>query len=563
MTNRLPHGRFISSILLALAVLLHLSRAEALPKADIVLHNAKVFTGNPQQPWAQAVAIKGRKILAVGTNSQVLAHVHPAKTHVVNAGGQRIVPGINDAHVHVLSTPGVLLNANNLQFIQQAQPGPTLAEVLGMISAAASSLPAGTWLTVLVGENVSDDDGATRFALDTVSPDHPVWLQMWTGHGTYVNSKALEVLGIDDSEPDPMGGEFERVAGTSILTGKAHEYAEHLLRRRLLETVSDAELVARYQAFAQAALARGITSIQDIPVGLPRARAMDVLEAADLPIRVRSLCFPLSMGESCAPPAFAHDGPMLSFTGVKWIADGTPVERRAFVNAPYADDPGNHGAANFNDSTLEEILAPGRYGHAKKRQRIIHTVGDGAIDRLLDAVDATGGACAWHGRRLRLEHGDMLFPESYDRIHDAGIVVVQNPTHLAIPGILAERLSSEAQEDLQPLRSLLDADIPLAFGSDSFGAPPNPWLDVFFAVTHPTRGADEALEVGEAITAYTRTAAYAEFEEDRKGQIKPGYWADLAVLSADPFTIPTGALPDISSVMTIVHGTVRWNPSGL
>lgn len=556
-------GRIISSFLLSLAVFLGVTRAEAHPKADLVLHHAKIFTADPQHPWAQAVAIKGNKVLAVGSNSHVLHFAHPGKTEIIDAGGRTIVPGINDAHVHVLGTPGVLLNWNGLAFIAQAQPGPSLTDVLAMVAAGAQAFPPGTWLTVLVGENVDDDDSVTRFALDAVSPDHPVWLQMWTGHGTFVNSKALEVLGIDDSEADPMGGEFERVPGTSILTGEAHEYAEHLLRRRLLETVPDADLVQRYSEFADLALQRGVTSVQDIPVGLPRARAASVLQAADLPIRVRSICFPLSQGESCAPPQGGWNDPMLSFSGVKWIADGTPVERRAFLNEPYADEPGSFGHSNFSTFTLEGLLFPGLFGPAKHRQRIIHAVGDGAIDRMLDAVDATGGAAAWHGRRLRMEHGDLLFPENYDRVHDAGIVVVQNPLHFGIPGVMAERLSSGAQADIQPLRSLLDADIPVAFGSDSFGAPPNPWLDILLAVVHPTRGEAEAISVEEAITAYTRTAAYAEFAEGQKGVLKPGYYADLAVLSQDPFTVAPPALPDTESLLTVVHGEVRYQSDQL
>jgi len=543
-------------------ILLGASRSEALPKADIIVHHAKVFTANPNKAWAQAVAIKGGKVMAVGTNVQMLGFINPCKTKLINAGGRTVVPGINDAHVHALATPGALLNYQNLGFIAQGQAGPELPEVLGMIAGATASLPPGTWLTVLVGEGINQDDSATRFALDTVSPDHPVWLQMWTGHGSFVNSKALETLGIDDDAPDPMGGHFERVEGTNILSGSVHEYAEHALRRRLLDTVPDAQLVASYKSFASAALARGITSIQDIPVGLTQARAIAVLEAANLPLRVRSICFPLSADESCSAQPAASMGHKIDASGVKWITDGTPVERRAFVGTPYQDAPNEMGEANFSAESLEDLLLPGLGGIAKKQQRLFHAVGDGAIGRVLDAVDATGGADSWSGRRVRIEHGDMLFDDNYDRLIDAGMVIVQNPLHFALPHVFSTRFVPSVRENIQPLGSLIQAGIPVAFGSDSFGAPPNPWLEIMLATMHPTRP-EEAISVQEAVVAYTRTAAYAEFSDDIKGQIAPGYWADLAILSQDPFTAPPQALPGTTSVLTMVHGKVEFNPTGL
>lgn len=555
-------SRALFSLLSGIGVLLGIHHAEASPKPDLIVHHAKIFTAEPCTPWAEAIAIKGGKVVAVGKNNQVLAMAHPKKTKVIHAQGRTIVPGINDAHVHVLATPGILVNYQSLDFIQQGAPGPGLAEVLGMVAGAAAVFPPGTWLTVLVGENVDQDDSATRFALDTVAPDHPVWLQMWTGHGTFVNSKALDVLDIDDDEPDPLGGEFERVPGTTILTGKAHEYAEHLLRRKLLATVPDAVLAEHYKEFATAALSRGVTSIQDIPVGLTKARALGVLEAADLPIRVRSVCFPLSGFESCDGQPSQSKKHMISSSGVKWITDGTPVERRAFLNEPYADAPGHHGHVNFDDETLEAFLLPGLHGPAKHRQRLFHAVGDGAIDRVLDAVDATGGGHKWRKRRLRIEHGDLIFPENYDRLRNAGAVIVQNPTHFGIPQILAQRFVGPVMSDVQPLATLLQEGIPVALGSDSFGAPPNPWLDVFLATVHPTRP-EEAISVAQAITAYTRTAAYAEFEDDKKGRLAPGYEADFAMLSADPFTIPPWQMPNIESVLTVVDGEIRWNPAHL
>jgi predicted amidohydrolase YtcJ len=249
---------------------------------------------------------------------------------------------------------------------------------------------------------------------------------------------------------------------------------------------------------------------------------------------------------------------MLTTTGTKWITDGTPIERLAFLNAPYADMPGWFGQFNFPDDPFAAMIEEGRHGPPSRNQLLFHTVGDGAIDRVLDAMEAAGPRAAWAHRRTRLEHGDLLYPANFGRAHDLGIVVVQNARHLALPGVFLERVGPASFPSIQPLRSLLTEGIPLALGTDGIGQVSSPWLDVFLAAIHPTRPT-EALTVEEAVIAYTRGAAHAEFEEHRKGSIAPGNLADLAVLSQDVFTVPLGALPATWSVMTMVGGEIVWD----
>lgn len=169
---------------------------------------------------------------------------------------------------------------------------------------------------------------------------------------------------------------------------------------------------------------------------------------------------------------------------------------------------------------------------------------------MLDAIDATGGKSIWDGRRLCFEHGDGIFPDQFARIKQDGIIVVQNPVHLAPivpPGVVAF-------EKGQPLKSLLDAGIPLALGSD---APVNPYLDIMFA-TNPGNRPSEAITREQAVIAYTRTSAYAEFAEKEKGTIEPGKLADIAVLSQDIFTVPAPELPKTTSVLTMVGGKIVY-----
>ncbi len=539
------------ALALGMSLSLISAAAEAGPKRTI-LHHGKVFTADESKPWAQAVAIKGDTIVAVGNNAEVLALASPS-TELIDLGGRAVIPGLNDAHVHVLGDPGVYLNTPD--FIPG--PGPTTDDVLDLIEQGTSAYPPGTWLVLLVGSNVLEDPSMDRLLLDTVSPDHPVKLESWTGHGTFVNTTALDELGIALDEPDPFGGSFERYPNTNVITGEAHEYAEFLIRRRRFAAIGDAALIGAYQGFSSAMIHFGVTSLQDMPVGLPHTRAVDLMESADLPLRIRSICFPLSPLEPCLGAPEAPPNAWVTGTGVKWISDGTPVERAAFVNDSYQDKPNAKGTLNFSQGALDVLLLRSRIGQPGRRQPLVHAVGDGAVDAVLDGLEQTGGPGAWAHRRPRIEHGDLLFPYNFDRARDLGVVIVQNPTHFALAGVFAQRFSPDVLADLEPLQSLLDAGVHVALGSDAIGAPRTPWLDIFFAMIHPTRPT-EALSLEQAITAYTRGSAYAEHMEHKKGSIKAGSLADIAVLNQDVFVLPPPALLGTQSELTMVGGKIVW-----
>lgn len=522
--------------------------AHATP-ARTVLHNGAIFTGDPAAPWADAVAFEGDRIVAVGRGAAVLGDAPATR---IDLGGRLVIPGLNDAHVHVVIPEGDYINTADFL----PGPGPTLAEVQSLLAARAAATPDGTWLFGFIGAAIFDDPQATRLALDAVAPRHPVALFAWTGHGTWIDTAAMTALGIAETEPDPFGGRFRRFPGSDVITGEAHEYAEFAIRRRLLARLPDARIVAQYRAFAAAAVQLGYTTLQDMAVGLPHARAVSVLRAAHLPLRVRSICFPLSPDEACEVSDDTGDG--VRAAGVKWITDGTPVERLAFVTLPYADRPDQVGAPDLPGAALRGQLQAHRGGPARRNQVLFHAVGDAAIDQVLDAMDATGGAPTWRDRRIRVEHGDLLFPESFDRARRLGVVIVQNPTHFALAPVFAVRFVPDVFADLEPMQSLLAAGIPLAIGTDGIGAPQSPFVNLLLATIHPTHPA-EALTLTQALDAFTRGAAFAEFEEARKGTLAPGKLADLAVLSQDIFHAAPGDLPATRSVLTIVGGRVVWD----
>jgi len=523
--------------------------AHAAPRT--VLYGGSIYTGTPAAPWAQAVAIEDHRIVAVGSDAALLAHLPPGAVRIA-LGGRVVVPGFNDAHVHVVVPEGDYLNTTD--FIPG--PGPTLAQVQALLAGGAAATPPGSWLFAFIGASVFDDPQATRRALDPVTPDHPVALFGWTGHGIWINTRAMTVLGISETQPDPFGGSFRRFPGSQVITGEVHEYAEFDLRRRMLAQTPDAHIVAQYQAFAAAAVKLGYTTLQEMAVGLTHRRNLDILRAAQLPLRVRSICFPLTPGEACE--LHGDDRGLVRGAGVKWITDGTPVERLSFVTTPYADRPDQVGAPDLPEDALRGQLRAHRRGPASRHQLLFHAVGDAAIDGVLDAMDDTGGAAVWADRRTRIEHGDLLFPWNIGRVRELGAVVVQNPTHFTLAPVFAQRFVPAVFAQLEPMQSLLAAGIPLAIGTDGIGAPFSPFLELLFAITHPTHPS-EALTLDQAVSAFTRGAAYAEFEDHRKGRLAPGQLADLAVLSQDIFHAAPPDLLATTSLLTLVDGRVVWD----
>ena len=192
----------------------------------------------------------------------------------------------------------------------------------------------------------------------------------------------------------------------------------------------------------------------------------------------------------------------------------------------------------------------------RARQQIVaHIIGDRTTETFLEAMEATGGKAVWGQRRVRIEHGCGLAPDLIARARDLGVVVVIDPSHFVLGDALTERLGRERLEQLEPVRALLDAGIPLALGSDGLL---NPYVNIMLATTNPLRP-DQALTREQAVTAYTRTSAFAEFAEREKGSLEPGKLADLAVLSQDLFTVPAADLPKTESVLTLVGGKVIYD----
>lgn len=523
------------------------ARGQTPGAADLILTGGKVFTADSARPWAEAIAVRGERIVAVGTAAEVERLGGPA-TRRIPLEGRVVVPGFNDAHDHIGGAEyGVSFGTDPAPL-----PDPPLAQVLDSLRALAGRTPPGTWLRASIGFRVLEDPAARRAALDAAAPHHPVFLGAWTGHGAVVNSAALRALGIRDDARDPAGGWYERDAA-GRLTGAMYEYAQWGPLRSLYSGVADSAVAASLRRYAADAAGWGITSVQSMNGYLDPAKTVRVLREARLPIRLRAIPYLMTTetGRSTAEGRGVerNPAPRTVISGAKWVLDATPIERNAFMRRPYADRPEWRGRLNFPPDTIRAILSEAL---ASREQLMVHIAGDSTLRVFFAQMQALAPDSAWRPLRVRIEHGDWLAGDLLPVARRLGIVLVQNPTHFAFdPGMLRRRFGRVPGELMQ-LRSVLDAGVPVAIGSDG---PNNPFLNLMFAVTHPTHP-HEALTREQAVAAYTRGSAYAEFAEGEKGTLAPGMLADLAVLSQDIFTVPAQALPGTTSVLTLVGGAI-------
>ncbi|HTB98939.1 MAG TPA: amidohydrolase [Terracidiphilus sp.] len=520
---------------------------EAAP--DLILFNGKIFTSVASHPYVEALAIRGDRIVAIGNSKTIQATAGP-KTNVFDLHGSTVIPGLNDAHHHFdLGPPEVEVDLPTRD--------PSWAQLKDGLAGALSRNPAHGLITATIGFKVFGDPSIDRDVLDRIAPDTPVSLQTFTGHALVLNTAALRLYKISEDQPDPMGGRFERDA-KGRLTGVLREYAVMNTARAVADRVPDSEAIVQLRRQLEEEAKFGVTTIQELAITMAPARAIALLQALGTPIRVRVVRMPgttptgrdTKEGDGVAQ----HPASLITVTGTKWLADGVGVEGTMTPRGKWEIPSQPPLDALFTALPLEfperEYPAMLQESIRNNDQLLLHVSGNLSVQTVLNAIDATGGKAVWQGRRLRFEHGDGIFADQFARIQQDGIIVVQNPTHLAPiapPGVVVFQKA-------QPLKSLLAAGIPVAFGSDG---PINPYLDLMFAI-NPGNRTSEGLTREQAVIGYTLTSAYAEFQEKEKGSIEPGKLADLAVLSQDIFTVPAEQLPKTASVLTVVGGKIVY-----
>jgi predicted amidohydrolase YtcJ len=520
-------------------------------RPDLILYHGKIFTADPAAPFAQALAIRGDRIAAVGNDDAILGLAGEA-SRKVDLGGRTVIPGINDAHDHFFGgSSGVRV------VLDPAIRDPGIPALVEAVRRAAQAAPPGAWLNGKVGPALVRNPSGVRVALDQAAGDHPVLLFAWWGHGAITNTKGLESLGIKDDAPDPAGGRFDR-DGSGRLTGLLEEYAATLAHLRVQANVPVERTIEALRKYADGRLRRGVTTVQLMAHFDPEPFVRALCEA-QLSIRVRAIKWPMpdphGLGLGAYERVERHPTPLITVSGTKFVLDGTPIDQLAFQRRPYPDRPDWRGRLNFPREKLREILASALENND---QLILHVVGEATADVVLTEMERLATPTRWALLRVRLEHANGITGPNVDRARQLGIVIAQPRIETA------------------PLRTLLSHGIPLAFGSDAMPDPFDALLRATtvarspgesvtqeeFAATTVAR-AGEVLTREEFVGLMTRGSAFAEFTERDKGMLSQGMWADIAVLSRDIFTCPDEALAGTESVLTMIGGKVAYDARAL
>jgi predicted amidohydrolase YtcJ len=530
--------------------------AAAAPPADLVLLSAKIWTGDPARPEAQALAVSGGRIVAVGSNAEI-ERLAGASTRRLDGKGRRVVPGFIDSHTH-MSMGGFNLLALDLRNTKDP------ADFTRRVAAFAKTKPSGTWLTdgAWDHEQWSPARLPTKEMLDPATGDHPTCLSRQDGHMMVCNSLALERAKITRDTPDPPGGVIVRDAKgepTGVLKDAAMDAIGDVRPAR-----TQAELREGLRAAIRNASEAGVTSVQDLPGDPGDLEAWEAVKP-DHAIRVHYR-LPLSQWEKARDrKAAAGNDEWLRVGGVKGYADGSLGSSTALFFEPYTNDASNRGVFASDAipmSKMEErVLGADRAG----LQVVIHAIGDRANAEILDLFERVERANGPRDRRFRIEHAQHLRPQDIPRFSKLSVVASMQPFHAIDDGRWAEsRIGRERCRTTYAFRSLLDSGAKLAFGSDWDVAPISPIAGIDAAVTRRTIDGknpggwfpEQRISVEEALRAYTATAAWSAFEEGEKGSLAPGKLADFVILSQDILSIPKERIVETKVDATVVGGRV-------
>ena len=529
--------------------------------ADLVLVSAKIWTGNPASPAAEALAVQNGRIVAVGSNADIEKWKGP-KTAVVDGKGRRVVPGMIDCHTH-MSMGGLDLLALDLRKTKDP------AEFTSMVAAYAKKQPAGVWLTDGAWDHEQWTPPAlpTKALLDPVTGDHPTCLQRQDGHMMVCNSLALKLGGVDKNTPDPPGGVIVRDSAgnpTGVLKDEAMSLVWKVRPPRTKE-----QIVAGLNAAVAHASKNGVTSVQDLPGDKLDLPAWDeIRQAGGLTVRVNYRPSITDWPAAKKAQTTYKQDDWLRVGGVKGFMDGALGAGTAVMFEPFSDDPGNSGKYAAEAIPLSKIEDRIAGADAAGLQVEVHAIGDKAIKELLDIYARVAQKNGPKDRRFRIEHTQHLRKNEVPRFAEQKVIASMQPYHAVDDGRWADRrLGPERRLGAYAFRWLLDAKATVAFGSDWDVAPISPILGIAAAVTRATIdgkqpggwGPEQKITAEEALRAYTVTAAYAAFEEKEKGSLEIGKLGDFVILSDDPLSVAPQAIDKIQVDQTVVGGRVVYS----
>ncbi len=519
--------------------------------SDMIITNARIWTGNADQPYAEAMAVSGDTIVAIGSNREVMKYKSGVDT-VIDLGGRFVAPGFIDSHLHLLQ------GGSNLASVQ-LRDASTPGEFIRRIKEYAATLKPGTWILGGDWDGMGWESLPQKGWIDSVTPDNPVFVSRLDGHMALANSLAMKLADVDRKVKDVSGGTITRDSRGEP-TGIFKDNAMDLISVKIPEQ-SEEEVDRAIVAAMHYLASNGVTS----------AHAVDAAAYSDALERVRA------RGEQITRLYYLQtisrwkdmkeqverDGRgdrWISTGGVKGFVDGSLGSHTAAFLEPYTDLQTDTGLfVNSEEDLCNWIMESDRAG----LQVVIHAIGDEAINFLLNAYEKVAAENGERDRRFRIEHSQHIAPADIERYGKLKVIASMQPYHAIDDGRWAEEyIGPERVKTTYAFRSLLDSGATLAFGSDWFVAPATPLEGIYGAVTRRTLDGknpegwvpEQKITVEEALKAYTINAAYASFEENLKGSLEPGKLADFVVLERDITTIDPVEIWNVKAQQTWVGG---------
>jgi predicted amidohydrolase YtcJ len=546
---------------LLLQALAMIAPVQAQSFADVVLIHGKVWTENPQQPEAEAIAILGNRIVAVGSSSDI-SKFAGSGTNVIDLAGKRVLPGFNDSHVHLVDGGSALASV-------QLRDAGSQAEVRDRVAAFAHTQPKGAW--ILNGnwdhEKWSPAQLPTHELLDSLTPDNPVFINRLDGHMALANAVAMKLAGVTKDTKDVAGGVIVRDAQGNP-TGIFKDAAQNLIEK-VIPPPDPLQIVAAVEAAEKYAAENGVTSVQDMSAAPSFVRVYHQLASGNkLHVRI-SGHQPLPQWKRLAEPGIqANFGDDLLHVGaLKGFADGSLGSTTAWFFKPYLDAPNTSGLASDELSNAADMYSNVSHADRAGLQVAIHAIGDRANNTILNFYERVERENGPRDRRFRIEHAQHLQANDIPRFAGLHVIASMQPYHAIDDGRwAAKRIDAERIKTTYAFRSLLDSGATLAFGSDWPVAPMVPLMGIYAAVTRRTLDdknpdgwvPEQKITVEEAIHAYTVGSAFAEYEEAIKGSIQAGKLADLVVLSQDILHIDPVEIQNTRVDLTVFDGKVIY-----
>ena len=520
----------------------------------LAIINARVWTADPSHPWQTGIAISGDRIVAVSSSAAIRKLVRP-ETRVIDAAGGMVVPGFIDSHVHFV---GSGLNLSSVQL----RDASTKAEFIRRIAEFAKRVPAGTWITggdwdhTLWGGELPRRDW-----IDSVTPNHPVWINRLDGHMSLANSAALRAANVTRDVKDVSGGEIVRDASGEP-AGIFKDNAMGMIDRVQPDPTVEQQDRALDTAMAYVA-ARGVTAIHNMGSWWE----LGIFQRAQRSERLRTRIYaavPLSSWARLRDTIAARGrgDVWLRIGGLKGFVDGSLGSHTAAFLEPYTDAPKDSG---FFVTAPDKLYEWTSGADLAGLHVMVHAIGDRAIRTQLDIFERVARENGSRDRRFRIEHAQHIAPADIPRFGKLGVIPSMQPYHAIDDGRWATPLiGPERSKGTYAFRSLIDAGARLAFGSDWFVAPPTPLEGIYAAVTRRTLDdrnpggwvPEQKITVEEALRAYTINAAYASFSEASTGSLVRGKLADIVMLDRDLTQIAPETIRDARVMLTVVGGRI-------